>query len=382
MQHIINMREKLRIKSQKLKVEENITLDYGSGGRKMHRLIHEMFLDYFRNPILAKFEDSAELDLFSPQRSRRTQRKTMRTSRSQRCNDLSNWCFTIDSYVVQPLFFAGGDIGKLSICGTVNDLAVKGAKPLYIAVSFVIQEGMSFKTLDKICKSMSETAKSTGVQVVTGDTKVIERKSDKDEIIITTCGIGKILAGFSNPTLSAKNISVGDVVLINGNIGDHEASVILARGDYKFKAEVKSDCAPLHSLIERLEKEECNIKMMRDPTRGGLATTLNEIADASGLGITIEENKIPIQKPVRGIAELLGFDPLYMANEGKVIIIADARDKDKILKIMRNHPLGKNSMLIGEVIQRKFGLGVWLKTKIGSSRPLLQLEGFQIPRIC
>jgi hydrogenase expression/formation protein HypE len=343
------------------KLDSNITLDYGSGGRKMHRLIHEMFLNYFRNPILAKFEDSAEL--------------TMQASQP-------DFCFTIDSYVVQPLFFPGGDIGKLSICGTVNDLAVKGAKPLYIAVSFVIQEGMSFKTLQKICESMSKTAKSVNVQIVTGDTKVIERRTDKDEIIITTCGVGKILNGFRNPTLSAKNINIGDVVLINGNIGDHEASIILARDEYKFKAQVKSDCAPLYSLIELLEKERCRIKMMRDPTRGGLATTLNEIADASNLGIVVEENKIPIQKPVKGVTELLGFDPLYMANEGKIIIIADSRDRNKILRIMKKDQLGKNSAVIGEITNRKYGLGVWLKTKIGSSRPLLQLEGFQIPRIC
>jgi hydrogenase expression/formation protein HypE len=368
------MKGNLNIKGKSEKLDSRITLDYGSGGRKMHRLIHEMFLSYFKNPILAKFEDSAEIDL--PQSTQRNQKK------NQRYKNNINCCFTVDSYVVQPLFFPGGDIGKLSICGTVNDLAVKGAKPLYIAVSFVIQEGMSIVTLDKICKSMSKTAKSAEVQIVTGDTKVIERKSDKDEIIITTCGIGKILPGFSNPTLGAKNIKIGDIVLINGNIGDHEASIILARGDFKLKAEVKSDCTTLYSLIERLENEGCNIKMMRDPTRGGLATTLNEIADATKLGIVIDENKVPIQKQVKGIAALLGFDPLYMANEGKVVIIADAKDKTKILRIMKRHSLGKNMSIIGEVIERKYGLGVWLKTSIGSSRPLLQLEGFQIPRIC
>jgi len=350
-----------KLKVQSSKLDKNITLDYGSGGRKMHRLIQEMFLNYFQNPILAKFEDSAELTL----KSRRP-----------------DFCFTVDSYVVQPLFFSGGDIGKLSICGTVNDLAVKGAKPLYIAVSFVIQEGISLKTLEKICASMSKTTKQVNVSIVTGDTKVIERRSEQEEIIITTAGIGKILANYQNPTLSARNIKVGDVVLVNGNIGDHEASIILARGDYDFKAKVKSDCAPLYSLIETLAKENCRIKMMRDPTRGGLATTLNEIADAAKLGITIDERLIPMQKPVRGMTELLGFDPLYMANEGKVIIIASAKESKRIIRIMKKHPLGKGAAIIGEVTKRKHGLGVWLQTKIGSLRPVLQLEGFQIPRIC
>jgi hydrogenase expression/formation protein HypE len=362
------MRDSSKLKAQSSKLDSNITLDYGSGGRKMHRLIKELFLKYFDNPILAKFEDAAELETLRllPQGDKR------------KCH----LCFTIDSYVVQPLFFPGGDIGKLSICGTVNDLAVKGTKPLYIAVSFVIQEGISLKTLEKICMSMAKTAKSVSVPIVTGDTKVIERRSEKEEIIITTSGIGRILPNYQNPTLGAKNIRVGDLVLINGNIGDHEASIIIARGQFDFKANVKSDCAPIYSLIEILAKEKCKIKMMRDPTRGGLATTLNEIADASELGIVIEENALPIQKQVKGISDILGFDPLYLANEGKVVIIAAPENSDKILKIMRKHPLGKDSKLIGTVTKRKYGLGVWLKTNIGSLRPVLQLEGFQIPRIC
>jgi len=386
-QHIINMRDKSKVKSQKskaksqtLKLDSRITLDYGSGGRKMHRLISEIFIKHFNNPILRKFEDSAELEI---QKSK------------------PDYCFTIDSYVVKPIFFPDSDIGKLSICGTVNDLAVKGAKPLYIAVSFVIQEGMSLPSLEKICASIANTAKSAGVMIVTGDTKVIERHSQDqprpsrikqeifsyeqgrgEEIIITTCGIGKILPDFRNPTLSAKNINIGDKVLINGNIGDHEGAIILARGQFDFKARIKSDCAPLYGLIETLAKAKCRIKMMRDPTRGGLATTLNEIADAAKLGISINETDIPMQKSVKGISDILGFDPLYMANEGKVVIIADAKDANRILRIMKKHPLGKNSAIIGEVIRRKHGLGVWLNTKIGSQRPLLELEGFQIPRIC
>ncbi len=350
-----------KVKSQKPKFDSHLTLDYGSGGRKMHRLIKELFYTYFQNPILAKFEDSAELNLH---------------------NNQPDFCLTIDSYVVQPLFFPGGDIGKLSICGTVNDLAVKGAKPLYIAISFVLQEGISIKTLEKICLSIAKTAKAVNVPIVTGDTKVIEKRNPHEEIIITTCGVGRILKHFQQPTLSAKNIKKGDKILINGPIGVHEASIILARGDYDFKAKVESDCAPLYSLIETLADNKCKIKMMRDPTRGGLATTLNEIADTGQLGIIIDEESIPIQPSVRGICDLLGFDPLYLANEGKVVIVADAQDGQKILKIMKKHHLGKNSAIIGEVVDRKYGIGVWLKTKIGSQRPVIQLEGHQIPRIC
>jgi hydrogenase expression/formation protein HypE len=359
---ITNMKDNSKLKIQGSKLDDNISLDYGSGGRKMHRLIGDLFLKYFYNQTLAKFEDAAELALLNKSNN--------------------DYCLTIDSYVVQPLFFPGGDIGKLSICGTVNDLSVKGAKPLYIALSFVIQEGISLKTLEALCASISNTAKSVNVPIVTGDTKVIERRSAQEEIIITTCGVGKILTNFQNPTLGANNIKAGDKVLINGNIGDHEASIILARGQFDFKANIKSDCAPLYPLIEIFAKEKCQIKMMRDPTRGGLATTLNEIADAGKIGITIDESSIPLQKSVQGIAELLGFDPLYMANEGKVVIIASAKDSDRIMKIMKRHPLGKGCAVIGEVTKRKYGLGVWLNTKISSSRPVLQLEGFQIPRIC
>ncbi|MCX7785039.1 MAG: hydrogenase expression/formation protein HypE [candidate division WOR-3 bacterium] len=355
------MKEKSEIKNPKSELDLHLTLDYGSGGRKMHRLIRELFYKYFQNPILAKFEDSAELKLQTNQ---------------------PDFCYTIDSYVVQPLFFPGGDIGKLSICGTINDLAVKGAKPLYIAISFVIQEGLSIKTLEQICLSIAKASQAVNVPLVTGDTKIIEKRTNSEEIIITTCGIGKILTHFQNPTLGAQNIKLNDAVIINGSIGEHEASIILARGEYDFKANVKSDCVSLYPLIETLAQNKCKIKMMRDPTRGGLATTLNEIADASNLGIVIDEKSIPIQKSVRGICEILGFDPLYLANEGKVVIVADTKDSQRILKIMRKHPLGKNSALIGKVTERKYGIGVWLNTKIGSQRPVLQLEGHQIPRIC
>ncbi|MCX8014721.1 MAG: hydrogenase expression/formation protein HypE [candidate division WOR-3 bacterium] len=344
-----------------LKFDSNITLDYGAGGRKMHRLIAELFLKHFKNPVLTKLEDAAELSLLK---------------------DKPDFCLTIDSYVVQPLFFPGGDIGKLSICGTVNDLAVKGARPLFIAISFVLQEGLKIATLEKICQSIAQTARSVPVTIITGDTKVIERRHEQEELIITTCGVGKIDRNFQNPTLGADNIKVGDIVLINGGIGEHESAVVIARGDYQLRAKIKSDCAPLFALITQLAKAKCKIKMMRDPTRGGLATTLNEIADAGGVSIVLNESAIPIKKSVKGVADMLGVDPLYMANEGKVVIIADPKDKNKIINIMKKHPLGKDCAVIGEVSKRQHGLGVWLRTKIGSERPVLQLEGVQIPRIC
>ncbi|MCX7757856.1 MAG: hydrogenase expression/formation protein HypE [candidate division WOR-3 bacterium] len=356
---------------QSLKNIKTISIEHGAGGRKMHRLIRELFLKYFDNPILKKFEDSAEIVLKS-------------------CDN--KFCYTIDSYVVQPLFFPGGDIGKLAICGTVNDLAVKGARPLYIALSFVITEGLSLNSLEKICISISKITKSLKIFVVTGDTKVIEHRysktnwslddNTKEEIIITTCGIGEILPVFSNPTLSVRNIEIGDQIIINGNIGEHEAAILLARKDYHFKGKVKSDCAAIYPLIETLARNQCKIKMMRDPTRGGIATTLNEIADDANISIIIDENKLPISDAVRGLAELLGIDPLYMANEGKVIIIADKKETPKIVKLMKNHPQGKNTRVIGEVTERYHGLGVWLKTQIGGLRPVLQLEGSQLPRIC
>ncbi|MEO0132530.1 MAG: hydrogenase expression/formation protein HypE [candidate division WOR-3 bacterium] len=347
-----------------------ISIEYGAGGRKMHRLISELFLKYFDNAILKKLEDAAEISLGT---------------------NNNKFCYTIDSYVVQPLFFSGGDIGKLAVCGTVNDLAVKGAKPLYIALSFVITEGLSLRTLEKICQSIAQATRSLNILIVTGDTKVIEHKHSKtqdnseianEEIIITTCGIGEILSAFSNPTLNVNNITVGDQVIINGYIGEHEAAVILARKDYHFTGKIKSDCAALYPLIELLAKNRCQIKMMRDPTRGGIATTLNEIANATDFSIVLDENKLPIPKAVRGLAELLGVDPLYMANEGKVIIIADRKETPKIVKIMKTHPLGKNATIIGEVTEKYHDLGVWLKTRIGGLRPLLQLEGSQLPRIC
>lgn len=334
---------------------EQIVLAHGAGGRKMHRLIRELFLRYFGNPVLNRLEDAAAVQLNSKQ-----------------------ICFTTDSYVVQPLFFPGGDIGKLAVAGTVNDLAVAGAQPEFIAISFILREGVRMATVEEICKSISQTAGKAGVKIVTGDTKVIECTPEQGEqggVYINASGVGRRLT----VKLGVEWIKPGDLILINGEIGSHEAAVALARGTYRLKANLKSDCAPLNRLVAAVL--ECGgVRVMRDPTRGGLATTLNEFAEMCGLGLIVDERAVPVSVAVRGVAELLGLDPLYMANEGKVVIICARRQADAILKVMRSFPEGRNARLIGEVV--KAPPGVWLKTHLGSLRRLLMLEGEQLPRIC
>jgi len=281
---------------------------------------------------------------------------------------------TTDSYVVQPLFFPGGDIGKLAVCGTVNDLAVMGAKPRFISLAFVLREGLEVEKLDVICRSIAAASRAAGVQVVTGDTKVIER-GEADELYVNTTGIGTLLP---RAQLGPEQVKPGGAILINGPIGEHEAAIAVARGAYRFKGKVESDCAALDRLILPLAGP--GVKLMRDPTRGGLATTLNEFAEATGLGFIIDEAALPVSNHVRGIAELLGLDPLYMANEGKVIVIADHKAQPRLLAKMRRHKLGRQAANIGEVVKKP--AGVWLKTRLGSLRPLIMLEGEQLPRIC
>jgi hydrogenase expression/formation protein HypE len=343
-----------------------ISLAHGSGGRKMHRLIKEMFLKYFKNPILARLEDSAEVAVT---------RSVCRVKRGKP-HLKKRFALTTDSHVVQPLFFPGGDIGKLAVCGSVNDLAVKGAIPKYLSVSFIIREGFPLDDLEKICQSMAKEAKIAKIKIVTGDTKVIER-SVQEEIYITTSGVGVYN---NNISLGAEKIQPEDQVFINGSIGEHETSIILARGQFEFKAPIKSDCTSLNHLIQSLLNTSNKIRMMRDPTRGGLATTLNEIADKANLGIIIDETKIRIKPAVKAICDLLGFDPLYLANEGKVVIIAASTEAKKLLTKMRKNKLGKEANLIGEIVRKP--KGVWVKTKLGSIKPLLMLEGQQLPRIC
>ncbi|OYD14938.1 hydrogenase expression/formation protein HypE [candidate division WOR-3 bacterium JGI_Cruoil_03_51_56] len=333
-------------------VDERIVMGHGAGGRKMHRLINKVFLKHFENPTLSKLEDAAVF----------------------RVNGRS-LAMSTDSYVIQPLFFPGGDIGKLAVCGTVNDLAVMGANPGQISVGLIIREGVEMAVLERVCRSMGRTARKAGVEIVTGDTKVIERGTDEG-LYINTTGVGNVSARLK---LGPEQVKPGDILLINGGIGEHEAAIAIARGSFRFKANLESDCAPLHTLIRKLLLAG-GIRMMRDPTRGGLATTLNEFATATGLGFIINEESVPISDGVMGVAELLGLDPLYMANEGKVVVVAAEKHCDRLVKTMHQDPHGRKGRRIGEVVDEP--KGVWLRTRLGSLRPLIMLEGEQLPRIC
>ncbi|MEO0141956.1 MAG: hydrogenase expression/formation protein HypE [candidate division WOR-3 bacterium] len=331
--------------------DEYVKLGYGSGGLLTNRLIKELILKYFSHPILKRLEDSAELSLSN-----------------------KNIAFTTDSYVVNPIFFPGGDIGKLSICGTINDLAMKGAIPEYISFSLILEEGLSFAELQKVLKSAADVAKRAGVNVVCGDTKVVER-GKADKIFITTSGIGII-----KKKLGKERINPGDRVIISGTIADHGITILNQRLNLNLRADFKSDCAPLNLLTDKLFQRDWGIHFMRDPTRGGVVAVLNEITEGSKWGIVIDERCIPLRTEVKGACELLGLDPLYVANEGKFIAIVDRRYTEQILKFLRRNPLGRNARVIGEVSEELSG--VWLKTAIGGMRPLLQPEAEGLPRIC
>jgi hydrogenase expression/formation protein HypE len=333
-------------------VDERIVMGHGAGGRKMHRLIRNVFVRQFGSRTLNRLEDGAVLE---PLRGRLV--------------------MTTDSYVVQPLFFPGGDIGRLAVCGTVNDLAVMGAEPRFISVGFVLREGLEVKTLELVCGSIARACREARVEVVTGDTKVIERGGD-DGLYINTTGIGTRRPGLK---LGADQVRPGDAILLNGAIGEHEAAIAVARGAYRFRGKVRSDCAALSGLLGPLLSVP-GLRLMRDPTRGGLATTLNEFAEVSGFGFIIDEEAIPMTAPVRGVARLLGLDPFYMANEGKVVVVVAEKSRASLLARMRRHRLGLKAARIGSVVRSP--KGVWLRTRLGSLRPLIMLEGEQLPRIC
>ena len=343
-----------------------ILLAHGGGGRLMHELVEGLFKKKFSNEILDELGDSAVIKSF-PSKD-------------------SYLCFTTDSYTVNPLFFPGGDIGKLAICGTINDLAVMGVKPLFISAGFIIEEGLDYEILAKITQSMAEVVAQEGVKVVTGDVKVVEKNS-ADKLFINTSGIG---IGARSVNLSKKEIVPGDKVIISGPIGEHGLAILAARGDFDFQTEIISDCAPLTDLIQKIinlwlsasqSAAVCRIKFMRDPTRGGLATTLNEVVSGMDFGISIYEKDIPIREEVNAACELLGFDSLYMANEGRVVVVLAGGDAEPVLETMRNHPLGKGSQIIGEIIKEPKEK-VIMKTKIGGSRIIDMLVGDQLPRIC
>jgi len=330
-----------------------ILLGHGSGGRLMHSLIHELLLKKLNNPILNELSDSALI------------------------NYRDKLAFTTDSFVVSPLWFPGGDIGKLAVCGTVNDLVMLAAKPEYLSLAFIVEEGLDYRILEKITDSISFHAKKAGVYIVTGDIKVVE-KGACDKIFINTSGIGRII---KNKKLSIKNIHPGDKVIVTGRIGQHGIAVLGKRKELDLGFNIKSDCASLNGLIIPLLKKTNSIRFMRDPTRGGVATTLNEIAESSGLSIIIEEKDIPVSTKVKVACELLGIDPLYVANEGMAVLIVRRESAKTMVKLLRKHSLGKNAQIIGEVVGKPKGR-VILNTTIGTQRIVDMLTSEPLPRIC
>lgn len=334
--------------------EDKILLGHGSGGKLMHDLIEKLLLKYFKNPYLEKLTDAAAVGLKN-----------------------KKLAFSTDSFVVKPLFFPGGDIGKLAVAGTVNDLVMMAAKPLFLSCAMIIEEGFTISVLEKIVKSMSEAAMDARVQIITGDLKVVE-KGSCDGIFINTTGIGEIA---NSVELSTDNIRAGDKIIINGPIGQHGLAVLSARKELDFNFGIRSDCAALSKLILPLLDQNSGIKFMRDPTRGGLATTLNEITSETNLGIMIDEEKVPVSQSVKAGCEILGFDPLYVANEGKVVLVAAKSKAKKILARLKKHPLGKNSQIIGEFRKDPKGK-VCLKTSVGGVRIVDMLISEILPRIC
>ncbi|MGC9965667.1 MAG: hydrogenase expression/formation protein HypE [Syntrophobacteraceae bacterium] len=331
-----------------------IQLDQGSGGRAMHELIETLFMSAFDNPLLAERNDSA---VFKVQEG--------------------FLAMTTDSYVVDPIFFPGGNIGSLAVHGTVNDLAMRGAKPLYITAGFILEEGLAFDDLKRVVASMAEAAKAAGVQVIAGDTKVVPR-GKADKLFINTSGIGIVPAGID---IDGRNARPGDQVLINGTMGDHGMAVLCKREGLAFENEIKSDAAALNGLVDLILDAFAGIHVFRDPTRGGVATTLNEIAEQSCVGIRLFEEALPVREDVLGACEVLGLDPLYVANEGKVLVIVPAEGADAVLSAMKSHPLGRGTCCIGEIVSDNPGR-VFLRTRIGGHRLVDMLRGEQLPRIC
>ncbi|MBH8577616.1 hydrogenase expression/formation protein HypE [Nostocaceae cyanobacterium CENA369] len=349
-----------QVRRRQGKVQDtHITLAHGSGGKAMRDLIDDIFVSNFDNPILSQLEDQASFNL------------------SNLLQQGDRLAFSTDSYVVDPLFFPGGDIGELAVNGTVNDLAVSGAKPLYLTCSVILEEGLAVETLRRVAKSMKAAANKAGVQIVTGDTKVVHRGA-ADKLFINTAGIGVIPSGIS---ISTQNIQPGDVVILNGELGNHGAAILVARGELALETDIQSDCQPLHNLIETILKACPKVHAMRDATRGGLATVLNEFALSSNVGIRLEEESIPVREEVKGICEILGLDPLYLANEGKLVVVVAKENADTVLSVMKSHPTGKDACIIGEVISSPPGI-VLLKTVFESERIVDMLVGEQLPRIC
>ena len=333
---------------------EQIVLGHGSGGRLTNELITRLFLPAFPGEVLAALEDQA----------------TVRAGSAR-------LAFTTDGFVVKPLFFPGGDIGKLAVHGTVNDLAVGGAQPLFLAAAFILEEGLAIVDLQRIVASMRAACEEAQIQLVTGDTKVVDRGKG-DQVFITTTGIGLVPEG---RTLSIANARPGDAVLVSGTLGDHGIAIMSVREGIEFETVLESDCAPLTGLVSAMLAAAPGIRCMRDPTRGGLSSALNELAAASRVGVELDEKAIPLRPAVRGACEMLGLDPLYVACEGKLVAVVPEEEAARALEAMRAHPLGRDAALVGRIVSDHPGL-VTLKTLVGGERVVAMLAGEQLPRIC
>ena len=335
-------------------MSDKILLSHGSGGKQTNSLISDLFFKYFNNSILNEMNDAAQLTL-----------------------EGNRIAFTTDSFVVNPIFFNGGNIGKLAICGTVNDIAVSGAKPLFLTSAFIIEEGFEINKLEEIVKSMAEEAEKAGVKIVAGDTKVVE-KGSADGVFINTTGIGIIR---NDVNIKASNARPGDVVIVNGTLGDHGMTIMCERNGLGFEGDIKSDCASLNGLIDSMLQVCTDIHVLRDATRGGVAAVLNEIAQASEVSIKLSEKSIPVSEKISGVCELLGLEPLYIANEGKLCAFVPEQYAEEVLEAMKNHPLGINSAIIGKVVEDS-NSKVYIDTIVGGQRIVDMPSGQQLPRIC
>ena len=335
---------------------DKILLGHGSGGKLSHDLIDELFAKHFSNPVLDQQTDSAVLDI-----------------------NTSKLSFTTDSFVVDPIFFPGGNIGNLAIAGTVNDLAVSGAVPKYLSCGFIIEEGFPIEELETIVKSMASDAKEAGIHIVTGDTKVVDR-GKCDKVFINTSGVGEIASNRLSISFG-EGIKPGDKIIINGSIGDHGMAVMAARNELNIQTHIESDCAPLNNMIEQVLNSSSGVRFMRDATRGGLGTVLSELVSKNEFGIEVYEDKLVVNENVRGLCELLGFDPLYVANEGKVVMIVNSDEADNVLNTIKESPYGKEASIIGEISSDHAGMA-WLNTSVGGKRVIDMLSGQQLPRIC
>jgi hydrogenase expression/formation protein HypE len=353
---------------------KKILLAHGSGGRLMHNLIRELILTRFSNPLLNQLADSATVNF-------KYKSNPIVSGKSKRDKRLA---FTTDSFVVNPLFFPGGDIGKLAVSGTINDLVVSGAIPLYLSLALIVEEGLDYSLLERIVDSISSASKYSRVKVITGDIKVVQ-KGACDKLFINTAGIGRIIRD-----IKIKNIKAGDKIIITGRIAEHGLSILNQRKGINSDLKIKSDCASLDKLLIPLLKNKAinpapahrgGIKFMRDPTRGGLATALNEIAKSCNLGIIVQEAEVPIASRVKAASELLGIDPLYIANEGKAVMVIESGSVGKVIKYLNRHPQGRFARVIGKVVAKPPGM-VLLKTILGTNRILDMLASEPLPRIC